>query len=65
MSSAVIPREQAIREARAALDWARAQRDADRAAGRLAPEAELILRRIERRQRERRLAARRAARRAA
>ncbi|MES9554815.1 MULTISPECIES: hypothetical protein [unclassified Streptomyces] len=48
----VISREQAFTNARAALDRARARRDADRAAGRLAPEAELILRRLERQQRQ-------------
>ncbi|MFK0069718.1 hypothetical protein [Streptomyces sp. NPDC091046] len=48
--SAVIPRTQAIANARAVLDRARARRDADRAAGRLGPEAELILRRLERQQ---------------
>ncbi|MET7450651.1 hypothetical protein ABZT03_01920 [Streptomyces sp. NPDC005574] len=50
MNAAVIPRAQAIANARRALDRARARRDADRAAGRLAPEAELILRRLERQQ---------------
>lgn len=48
MTAPVITREQAIRNARAALDRARARRDADRTAGRLAPEVELILRRLER-----------------
>lgn len=48
--STVIPREVCFAEARRALDLARARRDRDRAAGRLAPEKELILRRIERRQ---------------
>lgn len=61
MNSAVIPREQAIRNARAALDRARARRDADRAAGRLAPDVELILRRLERQQHEQQLATPRAA----
>ncbi|MFJ4902922.1 hypothetical protein [Streptomyces sp. NPDC088727] len=56
-SGEVITREQAYRNARAALDQARARRDADRAAGRLAPERELILRRIESQQRQRRSAA--------
>ncbi|MFD3790819.1 hypothetical protein [Streptomyces cyaneofuscatus] len=56
MTAPTISREQAIQNARAALDRARARRDADRAAGRLAPEVELILRRLERRQRERQLA---------
>ncbi|WP_406412135.1 hypothetical protein OG923_24570 [Streptomyces halstedii] len=50
MSAPTVSREQAIRNARAALDRARARRDADRAAGRLAPEVELILRRLERQQ---------------
>ncbi|UIX33577.1 hypothetical protein [Streptomyces sp. GQFP] len=48
----MIPRAQAIANARRALDLARARRDADRAAGRLAPEAELIMRRLEREQRQ-------------
>ncbi|WP_329219176.1 hypothetical protein [Streptomyces microflavus] len=56
MSAPTISREQAIRNTRAALDRARARRDADRAAGRLAPEVELILRRLERQQREQQLA---------
>ncbi|GAB1329868.1 hypothetical protein [Streptomyces sennicomposti] len=47
-----IPRAQAIANARAVLDRARARRDADRAAGRLPAEVELILRRLERQQRE-------------
>ncbi|MEU4998279.1 hypothetical protein [Streptomyces sp. NPDC021622] len=51
MSSAVISRERAFANARAVLDQARARRDADRAAGRLAPEVELICRRLERQQR--------------
>lgn len=51
--SAVIPREQAIANARAVLDRARARRDADRAAGRLSPDVELTLRRLERQQRQR------------
>ncbi|MFC9050060.1 hypothetical protein [Streptomyces anthocyanicus] len=50
MTDNVIPYEQAIANARAVLDRARARRDADRAAGRLNPEAELILRRLERAQ---------------
>lgn len=49
--SAAITREQAYANARAVLDRARARRDADRAAGRLAPEVELICRRLERQQR--------------
>ncbi|MFF8095720.1 hypothetical protein [Streptomyces sp. NPDC016675] len=59
--SAVVPREQAIANARAVLDRARARRDADRAAGRLAPEVELMLRRLERQQRQQRPAHRAAA----
>ncbi|MFI6860150.1 hypothetical protein ACIBKZ_09590 [Streptomyces sp. NPDC050421] len=50
-----------MRNARAALDQARARRDADRAAGRLPPEAELILRRLERQQRRQRTPRRTAA----
>lgn len=50
--TAPITREQAFANARAVLDRARARRDADRAAGRLAPEAELICRRLERQQRQ-------------
>ncbi|MET9555123.1 hypothetical protein [Streptomyces sp. NPDC006645] len=50
MNGAVIPREQAFAAARRVLDAARARRDSDRAAGRLAPEVELILRRLERQQ---------------
>lgn len=52
MSGPVIPREQAFAEARRVLDAARHRRDRDRAAGRLAPEVELILRRLERQQRQ-------------
>ncbi|WP_404959060.1 hypothetical protein [Streptomyces sp. 147326] len=48
--SDVISREQAFINARRVLDLARERRDRDRAAGRLDPAAELILRRIERRQ---------------
>lgn len=51
MSRPAITREQAFMNARAALDQARARRDADRAAGRLAPEIELVCRRLEREQR--------------
>ncbi|MFG2650928.1 hypothetical protein [Streptomyces sp. NPDC048436] len=51
MSAAVIPREQALANARRVLDAARHRRDRDRAAGRLAPEVELVLRRLEREQR--------------
>lgn len=61
MRNQVIPREQAFANARAALDRARDRRDADRAAGRLAPEVELILRRLEREQRARQTPAHRAA----
>ncbi|MFK0296411.1 hypothetical protein ACIQU6_38885 [Streptomyces sp. NPDC090442] len=50
--STVVPREQAIRDARRVLDAARRRRDADRTAGRLDPEVELILRRLERQQRQ-------------
>lgn len=42
---------QAFANARRVLDRARARRDADRAAGRLAPEVDLICRRLERQQR--------------
>ncbi|WP_416964386.1 hypothetical protein [Streptomyces sp. Agncl-13] len=52
MTVDVIPREQALANARRALDAARASRDFDRAAGRLDPAAELILRRLERQQRQ-------------
>jgi len=52
MTGDVIPREQAYANARRVLDAARRRRDGDRAAGRLAPEAELVLRRLERRQRQ-------------
>ncbi|GGR80696.1 hypothetical protein GCM10010252_19010 [Streptomyces aureoverticillatus] len=51
MTDAVIPRDQAVRNFRRVLDAARRRRDRDRAAGRLAPEAELVLRRLERQQR--------------
>ena len=51
MSAPTVSREQAFAEARAVLDRARARRDADRAAGRLAPEVELICRRLERQHR--------------
>lgn len=47
----VITREQAYANARAVLDRARARRDADRAAGRLAPEVEFICRRLAQEQR--------------
>lgn len=49
----VTPREQALARARAALDRARARRDADRAAGRLPDDVELACRRLERQQRHR------------
>ncbi|MDX2986321.1 hypothetical protein [Streptomyces caniscabiei] len=52
MTSAVIPREQAIANARRVLDAARHRRDRDRAAGRLPAEVELIMRRLERQQRQ-------------
>ncbi|GHC44248.1 MULTISPECIES: hypothetical protein [Streptomyces rochei group] len=48
--STVIPREQAFAAARAVLDAALDRIARDRAAGRLAPEAELSIRRAERRQ---------------
>ncbi|MFF7234435.1 hypothetical protein [Streptomyces sioyaensis] len=51
MNAPTVTREQAFANARAVLDRARARRDADRAAGRLAPEVELICRRLERQQR--------------
>lgn len=50
MNSVVIPREQAIANARRALDRARAERDRDRAAGRLPLELELACRRLEEQQ---------------
>ncbi|MFF9704124.1 hypothetical protein ACF1FE_23535 [Streptomyces griseofuscus] len=59
----LIPREQAIADARAVLDRARLRIARDRAAGRLSPEHELIIRRLERAQRRR--AAEQAPRRAA
>lgn len=51
MSGGTIPRAECIRAARAVLDAARRRRDLDRAAGRLDPEVELILQRLERGQR--------------
>jgi hypothetical protein len=51
MTAPTVTREQAFANARRVLDAARARRDADRAAGRLAPEVELICRRLERQQR--------------
>ncbi|OII60889.1 hypothetical protein BJP40_08485 [Streptomyces sp. CC53] len=51
MNSEVIPREQAFANARRVLDAARDRRDRDRATGRLDPEVELILRRLERQKR--------------
>lgn len=51
MNGDVIPREQAFAAARRVLDAARRRRDRDRAAGRLAPEVELIMRRLERQRR--------------
>ncbi|MEV6074383.1 hypothetical protein AB0L80_04590 [Streptomyces sp. NPDC052069] len=50
MSAPTVTRDQAFADARRVLDAARARRDRDRAAGRLAPEIELILRRLEREQ---------------
>lgn len=50
--STVPTRAECITRARAALDAARQRRDLDRAAGRLDPAAELILRRLERQQSE-------------
>lgn len=62
MSAVLITKEQALTNFRRVLDAARERRDRDRAAGRLDPAAELVLRRIERRQRaERANAAERAA----
>ncbi|MFF4118996.1 hypothetical protein ACFY0P_36885 [Streptomyces sp. NPDC001714] len=52
MNADVIPRAQAIANARRVLDAARARRDTDRAAGRLPAEVELIMRRLERQQRQ-------------
>ncbi|MEU6441382.1 hypothetical protein [Streptomyces sp. NPDC047046] len=57
MTGEVITREQAVANARRVLDAARRRRDRDRAAGRLDPAAELILRRLEREQRQQRTAA--------
>ncbi|MFK0108547.1 hypothetical protein [Streptomyces sp. NPDC091217] len=51
MTGPVISREQAFANARRVLDAARDRRDRDRAAGRLDPAMELILRRLERDQR--------------
>lgn len=48
MSAPLVTREQAFINARRVLDAARERRDRDRAAGRLDPAAELVLRRIER-----------------
>ncbi|MGW9041219.1 hypothetical protein ACWGQL_01435 [Streptomyces lydicus] len=50
MNGAIIPRDQAFADFRRVLDAARRRRDRDRAAGRLAPEVELICRRLERQQ---------------
>lgn len=50
MNGDVIPRAQAIANARAVLDRARVRIARDRAAGRLSPEHELIVRRLEREQ---------------
>jgi len=49
-ATAVIPREQALANARRALDRARAERDRARAAGRLPADLELACRRLERQQ---------------
>ncbi|WP_445396497.1 hypothetical protein ACSMX9_22755 [Streptomyces sp. LE64] len=46
-SDDVIPRDRAIREARAVLDAARLRIARDRAAGRLSPEHEDIVRRLD------------------
>lgn len=48
MSTPLITREQCFINARRVLDAARERRDRDRAAGRLDPAKELVLRRIER-----------------
>ena len=61
MTAPTVTRAQAIRNARAVLDRARMRRDTDRAAGRLAPEVELILRRLEREQRQQQTLSHRAA----
>ncbi|MYV44965.1 hypothetical protein [Streptomyces sp. SID2888] len=53
MTGDVIPREQAFAAARRVLDQALDRIARDRAAGRLSPEAELIVRRAERRYAER------------
>ncbi|HEY1177939.1 MAG TPA: hypothetical protein VGF17_17415 [Phytomonospora sp.] len=55
--NSVIPRDQAIADARAVLDRARLRIARDRAAGRLSPEHDLIIRRLERQQRRNRAAA--------
>lgn len=49
--TACVTREQACANARRVLDAARMRRDRDRALGRLAPQVEFILRRLERAQR--------------
>ncbi|MEU2759357.1 hypothetical protein [Streptomyces sp. NPDC007094] len=54
MNAEIIPRGQAIAAARAVLDRACHRIAYDRAAGRLSPEHELIVRRIERNQRKQR-----------
>ncbi|MFJ2017213.1 hypothetical protein [Streptomyces nodosus] len=53
MTGDVIPREQAYAAARVVLDAALGRIARDRAIGRLSPEAELIVRRAERRYAER------------
>ncbi|MFF9262031.1 MULTISPECIES: hypothetical protein [Streptomyces] len=50
MTAPTPTRAECIAQARAVLDAARRRRDLDRVAGRLNPEAELILRRLERSQ---------------
>jgi hypothetical protein len=57
MTAPAVSREQAFAAARAVLDRARVRIARDRAAGRLAPEAEFALRRIEREQAARERAA--------
>lgn len=50
MTAPLVPREQALRNFRRVLDAARERRDRDRAAGRLDPETEQLLQRLEREQ---------------
>ncbi|MFI8817493.1 MULTISPECIES: hypothetical protein [unclassified Streptomyces] len=61
MTDDTITREQAFAEARAVLDRARIRIAADRTAGRLPPEHELIMRRLEREQRQQQTTGHRAA----